>query len=202
MTAIFKNISISDEREYLGIKPQPSPEESTEPQIPAWLLLLMLIDRQSSQEAIYLQGFEAGCAQMQAEGLKAIDKQKNQLDLLLQNIPQAIADNRLTLQTDIADILLTIIQPWFIHNQKTPTILEQQINQILKELNHQHQVELYLHPEDLQLLQQGKMHLAASHLKGLQVAAEKSLTLGGCIIKSNHGVFKISIAEQISPIKV
>ena len=152
--------------------------------------------KQGKKEA-YEQGYLAGQKQLKQEYL-----QKNaQLENILKTLPQTVAQNRLALAEEIADIVLLITQQLFIENIHNPQTLAKQINQILTQLNHQHSVELFLHPSDIHLLQQGTLQLTTAHLKGLTIKEDRSLTLGGCLLKTSHGVFDASLEKQIDKLK-
>ena len=116
-------------------------------------------------------------------------------------IPKAIAQNRLDLNPEIADIVLLISQQFFIEQQKDSQALSQQINQVLGQLNNKHNVELCLHPQDINALQNGAIQLDATHLNGLKIKSDESLVLGGYVLKTNHGVFDASIEKQIDKLK-
>lgn len=126
---------------------------------------------------------------------------KQQLETLLNAIPKAIEHHRLNLSDEIADISLLITQQYFVERQANPEALRMQINHVLSQLNQQQEIELYLHPKDIALLQEEKRPLETAHIRGLHIKSDDSLTLGGCVIKTNHGVFDASIEQQIERLK-
>jgi flagellar assembly protein FliH len=197
MTAIYKQAQVSQHLFYLGEKPKAIPK--TTDHLPCITLLLLVLQKEQAES--YAKGFEQGLQKGKEEALLALEETQKQCHALLQSIPQAVSENRFALQAEIADILLAIIQPWFIHNQTNRAFLEQQINHILKQVNSQDQVELCLHPDDLHLLKQGKIHCEGAHLHDLKITAHTGLQLGGCLVKSSHGIFDASIESQIERLK-
>ena len=199
MAKIIKNAVISTEfvslvsDETAILNPKPA-IESTEPVINKSALETM------KQEA-YQQGYLAG----QEETRALIDQEmallKQQLEVALKAIPQAIANNRLELNTEIADIVLLISQQYFIEKESNPQALELQINQLLTQLNNKHAIELYMHPQEINTLQKGLIKLDAVHLNGLKIKSDDALTLGGYVIKTDHGIFDASIEKQIDKLK-
>ena len=132
---------------------------------------------------------------------KQLTEQSTALSALLQTIPQTISNHRLQLQDDIADIVLTIVQQFFIHQQHNKESIELQINQIIKQLNEKQHIVLSLHPHDLSLLQQEPMSLDLKQYQQLHIVPDDSLRLGGCVVRSEHGVFDASIERQIDNLK-
>lgn len=149
----------------------------------------------------YQQGYLAGHAQLIEEADQQINQLQQQLATLIQSIPAAIANNRLALSKDIADIVTFITKNYFINQAEQPAALEQQINHILGQLNNQQTVELCLHPQDIKLLKTGTVNLSTHHLNGLTIKQDDSLILGGCIVTTEHGLFDASIEKQIDKLK-
>ncbi len=153
------------------------------------------------QEESYQQGYEAG----KKEGLKLnsdyLTPLKNQWEELLNALPDALSQQRMLLQQEVADIVLLITSQYFMNEASNPKHLEQQITQILTQLNSRETIELYLHPKDIQLLQEEAFVLQASFVHGIKIKSDESLTLGGCRIKTSHGVFNASIEQQIDQLK-
>jgi flagellar assembly protein FliH len=156
-------------------------------------------------EEIKNESYQIGFNQGYIEGLDhsnlTLKKQINLVQTLLENIPTAISQNRQQLSSEIADIVLIIIQQFFINQQTNIEAIAKQINQTLTQLNNKHNIELALHPKDLALLQQGLLHLELSQCKGLRIVADEHLRLGGCRIKSEHGLFDAGIERQIDNLK-
>ena len=149
------------------------------------------------KENSFNQGFSEGIAQASAQ----MTEQINTLNTLLQNIPAAISDNRLQLSAEIADIVLSITQQFFINQQQNKESIAEQITQTIVQLNNKQNIELSLHPYDFALLQQGEINVDLKQCKNLRVIADEGLRLGGCVVRSEHGVFDASIERQIDRLK-
>lgn len=124
-----------------------------------------------------------------------------QLKNVLQTIPDALNESRLALKTDIADIVLVILQQFFIHQQSSKEAIAQQITGVLAHLNDKQKIILALNPQDLILLRQGTLNIDFSQYKDLNVIADETLTLGGCRIKTEHGLFDAGLERQIDCLK-
>ena len=145
----------------------------------------------------YAEGYSDGLAKANEQ----VAEKSHALQTLLSSLPEAIADNRLELSTEIADVVLLITKQLFINQQLNQEAISQQIAHILSSLNEQQTIELFLHPNDLALLQQGQISIDLKNTQNLRIKADNGLTLGGCIIKSEHGVFDGSIERQIDNLK-
>lgn len=193
MVKLYKDVTISQETVHLYQK-APLIIDTPEPSFNA--MHMQQIKEESFQEG-YLAGKEETLGLTQAQmGLL-----KNQLEALLTSLPETINQSRLGLQTEIADILWMIIQPFFIEKSANRQAVELQINQILSQINSSQAIELCLHPNDIAALQSGDIRLDATHLNGLKIKSDESLTLGGCLIKTEHGVFDASIEKQVDKLK-
>lgn len=153
--------------------------------------------RQQIKKEAFQKGYEQGKTKTQHQ----LSELKKQLDDLLASIPLALAQSRLELQTEIADILWSIIESYFIEKALSKGALELQINQILTQINAKQTVELHLHPKDILLLQKEAFHLQPTHLNGLKIKSDERLTLGGCVIKTEHGLFDASLEKQVDRLK-
>ncbi len=186
MANIFRKVTIS--HETVSLKAIPDIELTLQP--------VSIEEPQNSEQARsegYAQGFSEGVTQ---ELNRLIEKEKR-LDSLLQSIPTAINKNRLLLSTEIADIVLLITQQLFINQQQNKETLVHQITQIIDQLNEKQAIEIALHPNDLPLLQ----HVDLRQCKNMRILADESLRLGGCIVRSEHGVFDAGIERQIDNLK-
>lgn len=195
MAKILKNAARSNELCYLNaVVPAdiPAAETPVQPEDPQIELM---------RQAAYDQGYQAA----KQESIEAAEQEERQLQQQLQellvSIPQAIAANRILLNQEIADVVLSIVQHFFIEHQADTSSLEAQINQILSQLNAQDTVELSLHPLELKALHEAKLHLNATHLTSLKIKSDDSLRLGGCVIKTAHGMFDASLEKQIDRLK-
>jgi flagellar assembly protein FliH len=159
--------------------------------------LTLMDDLTLIKEHSFNQGFSEGLVQATAQ----IAEQKKTLNNLLQSIPAAISEHRLQLSTEIADIVLSIAQQFFIHQQQNKESIAQQITQTITQLNNKQNIELSLHPHDLALLQKGQIKINLKQCKNLRVIADDDLRLGGCVVRSEHGVFDAGIERQIDRLK-
>lgn len=192
MAKLFKNAIISEEVVFLN---QPI-QEHVEP-IEDHIQQLQELQLKET----YDQGYLSGKAEERQLIEEELGQLKQQLSEALISIPQAVAQNRLALSDEIAEIVLMITQQFFIENQHNTEALSQQINQILSQLNNKQTVELCLHPQEITALQNGIIQLDAAHLNGLKIKSDESLALGGYRIKTSHGLFDASIEKQIDKLK-
>jgi flagellar assembly protein FliH len=197
MAKLYKNAVISPEELFLNqpvvVEATVVPEEIMTPVDESVL--------ENAQQESYDQGYAAGVIEGRTVVAQEFSQLKEQLAAALASIPQAIAQNRLDLSSEVADIVLLITQQFFIERQKDPKALTQQINQVLSQLNNKQTVELCLHPQEITALQNGMIQLDAAHLNGLKIKGDESLTLGGYVIKTEHGIFDASIEKQIDKLK-
>ncbi|MFI4918184.1 MAG: FliH/SctL family protein [Legionellales bacterium] len=195
MAKLFKKAEISTEVVYLNdsqaIQPVLLPEQ------PA----LDLIEVEIKTEAAYQKGYLLGKDEANAMFQQQMALLKQQLEALIASIPPAIAANKQQLNTEIADTILLVCQQFFIEKQQNGKALEQQIHHILSQISNQQTLELCLHPQDLTALKQGAIQINAAHLSGLKIKSDESLRLGGCLIKTEHGLFDASIEKQIDRLK-
>ncbi|MCL9682634.1 FliH/SctL family protein [Legionella maioricensis] len=200
MAKLFKNAVISPEVTYLTAHEsvlnlnQDPVLDSTQPSINEEQLKAM---QNEAYQQGYISGKEAGKTLIEEQ----ITLLKKQLEAALLAIPQAIAQNRLELSNEIANIVLHITQQFFLEKESNPKALKLQINQLLKQLNNKQSIELYLHPKEIDILQKGLVQLDANHLNGLKIKSNDSLILGGYVIKTEHGMFDASIEKQIDRLK-
>jgi flagellar assembly protein FliH len=196
MAKIYKNVLISTEEIFLN---QPISAVAIEPEEAP--IIINEAEQETLRQEAYDEGHAAGIAKGRALAEQELSVLKQQLETSLAVIPNAVAQNRLDLNAEIADIVLLIIQQLFLENPENHAVLTQQINQILTQLNNKHSIELCLHPQEIAALQKGKIQLDASHLNGLKIISDESLSLGGYVIKTNHGVFDANIEKQIDKLK-
>ncbi|HRD70991.1 MAG TPA: FliH/SctL family protein [Legionella sp.] len=152
---------------------------------------------QEIKDKAYQEGYLLG----KQEELKHHELVQEELITVLNSIPKAITQKRHEMNSEIADIILLITSHYFLERESNPQALELQINSILKQLYQQDNVVLSLHPKEVILLQQGNISLDTTHLDGLKIKSDDTLTLGGCVIKTNHGLFDASIEKQIERLK-
>lgn len=194
MAQIFKKDSIHKE-EYMHIVSDELPEAIDE--VPAL-----------SEEAL-----EALCAEAYQRGFDAGKKEKielaeDELSLLMQSLKALLASIKaeidahyLGLGADIAPIMLMVMKEYLGEHLLAPEALQHHINQMLKQINQQQHIELCLHPQDVIALHSGRIKINAQHIKGISIKSDDSLSLGGCVIKTEHGLFDASLEKQIDRLK-
>lgn len=173
--------------------------EHSQSAIPVDILnILFILWLQQETTLAKAQGLQQGIQQTE----KALQPLKNTLQNLLENIPDTLQKSRLQLQKDIADIVLTILEQLFLQETPPRHLLEKQINTLLMELNHQQNLTIHLHPDDLLHLQQGDIHLQTSPLQKIAILPDKSLLPGGCLIKTEHGLFDLSLEKRFQRLQI
>jgi len=173
--------------------------EHTEPTIPFDILnMLFILWLQQDTGLAKAQGLQQGIQQTE----KALQPLKDTLQNLLENIPETLEKSRMQLQKDIADIVLTIVEQLFLQETPPRHLLEKQINTLLIELNHQQNLTIHLHPDDLMRLQQGDIQLQTSPLQKISILPDKSLLTGGCLIQTEHGLFDLSLEKRLQRLQV
>lgn len=200
MAEVFKIVSIDDDMMHLsssGVASEPL-DVIDSVKIDADVLHERMEQvRKEAFESGFNQGLSAGLTQANTQ----MTDQITAIAALLQSIPEAINTNRLQLSTEIADIVLVIAQQFFINQQQNKETIGLQITQTIAQLNDKQNIELSLHPQDLTLLQQGLVTIDLQQCKNLRITPDENLRLGGCIIRSAHGVFDAGIERQIDSLK-
>lgn len=198
MADIFTTVTISDDIVRLGPVSEPCEQQALfeEEQIES-AEIISEEDLENATQSGYNRGFSEGLAEAETK----LACEFAQLKTLIENIPPAMTENRLQLSDEIADIVLLIIKQFFINQQQTKDSIALQINQLLNQLNDKQNIELSVHPKDLALLQQGKLKIDAKACKNLRIVPDDNLRLGGCVVRSDHGVFDASIERQIDNLK-
>ena len=198
MADILTAVTISDEIVRLGLVSKPCEQQPSirEEQIPV-AESISQEDLENAKQSGYSHGFSEGFAEAEAK----LASEFSHVKALIESIPAAIQESRLQLSDEIADIILLIIKQFFINQQQNKDSIALQINQLLNQLNDKQNIELSVHPKDLTLLQQGKLKIDAKACKNLRIVPDDNLRLGGCVVKSEHGVFDASIERQIDNLK-
>lgn len=201
MAKLFKSVTISDEVVYLkpvaiidvtataemANEPDACPEQ---PQ-----------DTEQLKKEAYQEGFNQGLAQGIEQATNDMYQQTALLQELLVNLPAVISENRQQLSGEIADIVLVIIQQYFINQQTNKEAIAGQINHTITQLNSKQNIELLLHPQDLAMLKAGTLPLDLQQCKNLRIVPNEQLRLGGCQVRSEHGLFDAGIERQIDNLK-
>lgn len=152
-------------------------------------------------EEAYQRGFDAGKTQRIEQAEEELSLLMHSLKALLASIKAEIDAHYLALGADIAPIMLVVMQAYLGDHLLAPEALQHHINQILKQINQQQQIELCLHPQDVIALHSGRIKINAQHIKGISIKSDDSLSLGGCVIKTDHGLFDASLDKQIDRLK-
>lgn len=156
---------------------------------------------QAQLDEAWQQGYDEGLAKGMMQAHQQLQSQIDCLSTLLKNMPTAVEENRLALSSEISDIVLSIVQRFFMHQHLNKEAIAHQISHTLSHLNQKHQLELRLHPHDLALLQQGEIKMDLSLYPAIRITSDETLNLGGCIIRTEHGLFNASIERQIDDLK-
>ncbi|MGQ3891450.1 FliH/SctL family protein [Legionella sp. CNM-4043-24] len=191
MAEILKQVHISDAIHYLG-QSHPIPVNDTQE---------ASVSGEDDHSALLEKYRQQGFIQGQEQARREMAEHITRLHALLASIPQAVCDNRKQMASEIADIVFSIVQPLFIHQQQDPDSLSRRIEQSIQLLNSRHNLELSLHPDDIQALKQGELNLDLQGCKNLKIVSDDSLHLGGCLIKSEHGLFDAGLERQIDNLK-
>lgn len=188
MANVFKHVLISDEMAYPGILIDHPEIESQD-------------DVACTQNDVvhdgYFQDLTDGIDQENAR----FQEQISSLNALLHSIPEAISKHRHQLSAEIADIVLLIANKFFITQQKNKESIVHQITQIIDQLNNRQNITIALHPQDLTLLEKGDIQIDIASCENMRLVPDDDLRLGGCIVKSEHGVFDAGIERQIDSLK-
>ena len=192
MAEILKSVRISDDIVYLNVPevtlefaPSANPIDNIEERL----------------ELARQKGFEQGRQQNIAEADVSMSERAEMFDRLLATIPNAINDNRLALRTEIADIVWSITKQFFIQQQLSKDTIIFKVMETLEQLNEAQHIELFLHPNDLAFLHQENIQLDLKRFKHLRISPDDHLILGGCKIKTEHGLYDASIERQIDRLK-
>ncbi len=186
MSNVFKRVLISTEIAYIG-------------QLPENTILDKVLEPEPvishlDLEKAYNQGLADGIAKERA----LLQEQAKALNTLLNSIPKTICDFRQQLSAEISDIVMHLAKQFFINQQHNKDDITDNINQIITQLNDKQNIEVALHPRELALVSQDK--LIQTH-QNLRFVPDENLRLGGCIVKSEHGVFDADIERQIDHLK-
>ena len=179
MAKIIKHTSVFDEQlfqEPCVITISPS---FTEEQI-------SLLEKKANQQC-----YDQGQKEMQEQSNQERNELKNRLESLLKSIPNAIEQHRLGMQKELAPLIWQIVQGYFVEQSLDQQLLETQINRLLMQINKEEAIELYLHTRDIEALKDGNIQLNSLHK--ITIKQDESLDLGGFIIKTEHGLFNVSI---------
>lgn len=163
-----------------------------------------LAESQINNEEIINQAFQEGYRQAlleQEELRKSWQNGIEKLNQLTQNIRTALESQKNIPYNDIADIILTICNQYFIEQKQKKEAIIAQIQQIVRCIHQQQTIKIFLHPADIYWLQQHQNALGLLNHKDITVSADHALALGGCRIATEHGLFDASIERRINQLK-
>ncbi len=153
--------------------------------------------REEGYQSGYSEGWSQCLLQEQAQSLK----QTTALNRLIQGISSALSACRLEQSTEIANMVLAIAGQLFIHQQQDETAIVHQVTHLITHLNEKQHIHITLHPQDWTALQKSGFMDEMKHYTQLQFTPDEQLALGGCVMKSEHGVFDASIERQMENLK-
>jgi flagellar assembly protein FliH len=187
MAEVFKAVRVSEDFVYLGQSVDRS------------------MKKKETTEVGYQLGFNQGLVEGQRQGqeqaLAENQEISQQLKRLLETIHSALTESRLALKTEIADVVFRICQQFLIGQLQNKEEISQQIAAALHEVNDKQNLTLFLNTLDLLLLQKGELKIDLAACKNLRIVADQNLTLGGCLIQSEQGLFDASIERKIECLK-
>jgi flagellar assembly protein FliH len=199
MVNIFKSDSIQCIQPENVALDLANPLELSHPEL---LLNSLDSEQQIREELLSLakkEGYAAGLEAGLSQATQAWHEDMQSLKNLILNIPIVLTETRLSLQEEISHILLIIVKKYFMQLQLSPIIINSEVRDILEQLSKKQSIELILHSKDIALLQQQQL------IKGLnqevRIRSDDSLALGGCYIRTNHGLFDASLERQIDDLK-
>lgn len=201
MAEILKQVIISHIPFQLGTLEHEMPSTDSKPASAKLTNLQKDEDAEAEKnkriDEAYTRGMEDGIK----KATELNERQNNQIKALINSIPEAINANRHAMSDEIADIVLLIAQQFFINQQNNKESISLQINQLLSQINDKQTIELCVHPSDLAMLHEGTIQIDAQQCQNLKIRADERLTLGGCLIKNEHGLFDAGIERQIDSLK-
>ncbi len=183
MAKVLKNFQITE------LKPAP-PGVCVEP-------MSVPLNITAMRAEAYQQGYAAGTQEVIQKTTTELAQLQQQLTSLLHSLPASVAQQRLDMQQDIADIVLTLIEPFLFNKELQRHHLQQQLNDLLQHINQQQTVLLHLHPHDLAALQQGEIQLQVAGVKGLKIISDERMSPGGFHLKTEHGFFNGSMEQRL-----
>lgn len=190
MADIYKHVNMSQDVVYIGQRPETTLDVEPKP-LPLENETAHRATEDIKKEA-FKQGYAAGTSAAQ-EQTNALHKT---LNALLTSLPDVINEHRTALSAETADIVFALVQQLFINQQQNKDTITHQVTQIITQMNNKQTITVSVHPVDLALLT-----LDLNQFKHLRVVPDDNLRLGGCIVKSEHGVFDASIERQIDRLK-
>lgn len=139
-------------------------------------------------EERYREGYEAGqkalAEQLVAQRKQLIDIQSGLLRSIQAALPAVVAD----CEQSVVLLALESARKIVASIPVTAEMMEAVVQNALAELQDTAEYEVFLHPEDLALLEQVSSGLLPNaHTSKVRFAPDSSITRGGCSIKTRHG---------------
>jgi flagellar assembly protein FliH len=142
------------------------------------------------EQAAYERGRREAEQALQAELLRQRDEfsrlQSGVLDALRQAVPQVVRDSEQALAALCLEVAQKLVADFPLSAELVTAAVQEALAQVGEASEHQ----VYLHPEDLELLQQANSPLLAPASGGrrIQFHAAPEVTRGGCLVKTRFGV--------------
>ena len=160
-----------------------------------------------AREKVRQEGFEQGLKEGMEEGLKqglekASNEQleiKNQLESLLNALPQALQTHCKEQMPQAIDIVNQVLPTFFLHNAVNSKNIEHAIMQWLDQIHDQQDITVYLSPQDFQLYEKQKIQLKVDD--SVTIKANEEVQLGGCLIENAQGIYDGRLENQIEKLK-
>ncbi|MCW8451427.1 FliH/SctL family protein [Legionella quinlivanii] len=205
MAELLKNIRVSGEKVILITNCNSSPDnEKNNPDSTIEQLANSDDFLEEIRQQAFAAGFQAAETKYTEENqckMQELEMQSTVLKQLLDQIPVALKNYQETLRDQIADIVLLISKHFFSNQISSKEAIIFQIEQAINYLNHKENIEIFLHPQDLALVQQSKLKIDFSECRHLKFIPDETLILGGCRIRNDHGLIDASIEQQIDKLK-
>lgn len=148
----------------------------------------------------FSEGRTDGEKEGRARGEKALLETRNALSDVLASLKLAQKQARLALRSEIAGMVIPLVSPLFMELVHNPDWLKLRIDNLLTHIHSQETLVLYLHPVDIQRLEDNGVLQALP--ARVDVCADESLRLGGCRLHSEHGILDAGIEEQMERLKL
>ena len=198
MIKVIKKYSIKSEKRVIGeLALAASPGSIEEPQT----------DLIQAREKAHQEGFEQGLKEGREKGLKqGLEKASNeqleitnQLESLLNALPQALQTHCKEQMPQAIDIVNQVLPTFFLHNAVNPKNIEHAIMQWLEQIHDQQDITVTLSPQDFQLYEKQKIQLKVDD--SVTIKASEEVMLGGCLIENAQGIYDGRLENQIEKLK-
>lgn len=139
-------------------------------------------------EERYRQGYEAGqkalSEQLIEQRKQIIDMQNGLLRSIQEALPGVVADCERSVVLLAIESARKVVESVPI----TPEMMEEVVKRALTELQDTAEYEVFLHPDDMKLLEAVQSGLLPQEESGtVRFRIDGSVTRGGCVVKTKHG---------------